>query len=1581
MNLNIIVIITFSIIMTSNAYAEAIFDGTMQASTEGEVLSGNFEITEEQGVTSGNNLFHSFSKFNINADETATFTGSDHIQNIISRVTGLEKSFINGRLISQIPDANFYLLNPAGIVFGKNATVDVKGSFHVSTADYIVLNKEETFDINSSEPILSTTPPQTFGFLYKKDGEAIGKIEIIGNKNGFKFSTGKTMSFIGGVIDIKGSDLFSPGGRINIVGVQSSGEITLLDSGIESTDNITPGMITISDTSNIVVSGECSGDIFVKGGDFFLKTISKLTGITQSGDGGIINIDVNQMEVYDQSGIQTSVSMFENGNAGNINIQAKNIVFNNFSSISAQTYGAGKAGDITIETSEDITFDGSVEIFSDTNSSGDAGNILLKAANIFFLNGSGLGSQTKDSGNGGNISLYANQSIQFMGTDYFGNPSDITTYSTSIGNAGNMYINTPYLLMKDGSKLYANAKNKGNGGNIFINYEIIDGVLTKLNTDNAFIELSGVNPHGENVQGFNTCISSQSEQGGKAGDIYINTNAISIKEGAYISNTTYGDGDSGMIHISSNSLQMNGKASVISDDNFLQTQHDFINQQMESSKKELSGIYSRAESQNFSDKTGGKIDISSGYLTLFDNGIITTSSTGKRDAGNIDLDVSTLVMDTDSSIASESMAQAEGGAAGKISIQANDSITIQNNSALTTEAVNTISTDKSSDNGRIIIDTSHQLLLQNGQITTSVKGGGGHGGDIDINADDVLINHSQIIANAYEGDGGNIHIVSGTFLQSATSRVDASSEKGIDGTVEIEAPDTDPESDLVKLPSEFMDASKWIKKPCSKKYTNPTSQFTQQPYHAIPLPLENWLSSRPIFTRHMMNLKSHEINAATSLFNEGNFGESAAILEQFISQMDTTHEAYADVLFFLTHAYRHLGLHQKAISITNDQLKKPRSAYASAIYHNILGDIYLSFGKTEKAIEYFQKAKNNAQKTNNPYVLASVYNNIGITFATEWDEDAAMSLFHECLEQIEKQDNQTQKPVVLANISRAISQFAEVDDIIATITQTFNQIKNLPASWNKAASLISISQILCQKQLRDQLERLTYKVLLEAQETGEQIQAKRILSYAYGQMGKLYENRKRHSEALQLTNKAIFHAQRGNFPEILYLWQWQSGRILKNSLQYNQAINAFQNAIKTLKPIRNILYKGSYDHSRIFNEQVKPVYLGLSGLFLHQAGMSSVQQKKQQYFHMAIDVMEDLKIVELENFYVDECISETKQLSIEKAIPPKTALIYTISFSDRLSLLISLPDGNIRHFVKAIHDQELDTIANQFRKRLQTRMTNRYLHDAWKLYDVFIGPIKDLLNTHNIETLVIVSDGSLRLIPFAALHDHQRYLIETYAIVTIPSIRLTAQSSGSKKLNPKILLAGLSEARQGFSGLANVPDELQQIKTIMNAEVMLDNQDYTEENVSNALRKDSYSIVHMATHGVFGGTAEDTFLLTYDNQINMNELESLVQFNNKATNELELLTLSACQTAIGDERAAMGLAGVAVKAGVKSVIATLWFVNDEVTSIVSKEFYRQYKEGMSRAKALQNIQTALINIPAFRHPAYWAPYLLIGDWK
>ncbi len=277
-------------------------------------------------------------------------------------------------------------------------------------------------------------------------------------------------------------------------------------------------------------------------------------------------------------------------------------------------------------------------------------------------------------------------------------------------------------------------------------------------------------------------------------------------------------------------------------------------------------------------------------------------------------------------------------------------------------------------------------------------------------------------------------------------------------------------------------------------------------------------------------------------------------------------------------------------------------------------------------------------------------------------------------------------------------------------------------------------------------------------------------------------------------------------------------------------------------------------------------------------------------------------------------------------------------------------------------------------------MNNRFLYLAEQLYDWIIRPVEAELTAREITTLVIAPDGVLRLIPLTTLSDGKEFLIQKYAMALIPAITLTDPKPFPKE-NIEILLSGLSEGRQGFSPLPSVVAELRDIKKIMDAKILIMNKAFNEENLTREFKTRAYSILHVATHGVFGGTPDESFLLHYDSKLTMNGLEKLISLSRFRDRPVELLTLSACQTALGNERAALGLAGVAVKAGVRSTIATLWYVDDEATSLAIREFYRQIKKpGISKAEALQNTQKKLIDQRRYWHPLYWAPFLLIGNW-
>ncbi|OQW90615.1 MAG: hypothetical protein BWK79_19370, partial [Beggiatoa sp. IS2] len=225
------------------------------------------------------------------------------------------------------------------------------------------------------------------------------------------------------------------------------------------------------------------------------------------------------------------------------------------------------------------------------------------------------------------------------------------------------------------------------------------------------------------------------------------------------------------------------------------------------------------------------------------------------------------------------------------------------------------------------------------------------------------------------------------------------------------------------------------------------------------------------------------------------------------------------------------------------------------------------------------------------------------------------------------------------------------------------------------------------------------------------------------------------------------------------------------------------------------------------------------------------------------------------------------------------------------------------------------------------------------------------------------------------------FLVTKYAIATALSLTLTDSKPIVAK-DAKILLNGLASSVQGFKALANVGTEVRQIRDLYakNATLLLD-QDFTLDNFANALENTNYTIIHIASHGQFDSNPQKTYLLTHDNKLTVNRLEQLVRLSEWRNEPVELLTLSACQTAVGDDQAALGLAGMLLKAGARSSLATLWSIDDQASSLLTSEFYRQLQHpGTSKAKALQNAQKLLLAQSRFAHPAFWSAFLLIGNW-
>lgn len=263
------------------------------------------------------------------------------------------------------------------------------------------------------------------------------------------------------------------------------------------------------------------------------------------------------------------------------------------------------------------------------------------------------------------------------------------------------------------------------------------------------------------------------------------------------------------------------------------------------------------------------------------------------------------------------------------------------------------------------------------------------------------------------------------------------------------------------------------------------------------------------------------------------------------------------------------------------------------------------------------------------------------------------------------------------------------------------------------------------------------------------------------------------------------------------------------------------------------------------------------------------------------------------------------------------------------------------------------------------------------MYDWLIRPGKASLQQQNIKTIVFVLDDLLRSIPMSVLHDGENYLLEKYNVALTPGLQLLTSTNNA--INFKTLTGGLTAARQGFSPLPKVESELTQINSLVPSQTLIDDR-FTRSDFQTQIESESFSAVHLATHGQFSSNAEDTFLLTWADKINVKDIGSLLQ--NKGENPIELLVLSACETASGDRHAALGMAGVAVRSGARSTVATLWAVRDDSTALFMSEFYRRLiQPGTTKADALRQAQLSLINNPKYSHPYYWSPFVLIGNWR
>ena len=486
-------------------------------------------------------------------------------------------------------------------------------------------------------------------------------------------------------------------------------------------------------------------------------------------------------------------------------------------------------------------------------------------------------------------------------------------------------------------------------------------------------------------------------------------------------------------------------------------------------------------------------------------------------------------------------------------------------------------------------------------------------------------------------------------------------------------------------------------------------------------------------------------------------------------------------------------------------------------------------------------------------------------------------------------------------------------------------------------------------------------------------------SYAWGHMGALYEESEQYDEALRLTRNAVSLAQKAIAPESLYRWHWQTARIQKALGQYDESQRAYRRAIASLQPIRNEVSVAYQGRRESFREGIGTLFFELADLLLERGKADLENDRGVAFLKEARDTMEAFKAAELQDYFQDECVQTAQSLSVTlETDAPTSAILYPIILKDRLEILVNYP-SQLKQYTVPISEQELTSEVRRLRQGLQDTLNSEYLTPAQQLYKWLIQPVEADLREAKVDTVVFVPDGALRTIPIAALHDGEKHLIQNYALATTPGLTLTDPRPINRE-NVKMLALGLTEERQGFPPLPYVEEELDTIQELYGGTQLL-NKNFQIDTMQKEMREEDFSIVHIASHGLVESNVEDSFLLAYDEKITMDRLADLVGLFKFRKTPLELLTLSACETAAGDDKAALGLAGVAVKAGARSALATLWFIDDKVASDLVGEFYRQLRDSsLSKAQALQQAQMKVLETPEYQHPNYWSPFLLINNW-
>ena len=704
-------------------------------------------------------------------------------------------------------------------------------------------------------------------------------------------------------------------------------------------------------------------------------------------------------------------------------------------------------------------------------------------------------------------------------------------------------------------------------------------------------------------------------------------------------------------------------------------------------------------------------------------------------------------------------------------------------------------------------------------------------------------------------------------------------------------------------------------------------------------------------------------------------------------------------------ALQTLGFYQKALALLNQQSEAlasaPDSLTKAAELRSLgeglraVGNLEGSLTQLEKSLEIAQTLKADSGSADKAEeITALVQLSLGNTARARQDTEAARDWYQQAAA------NGSKATELQANLNRLslLVENSEATAANALIPEIQNQLEALPLSRATVYARINLANTLAKTTDDSSLDAAA--LLSTAVKQSEQLGDRRTQSYALGLLGGLYEHSQQWSSAKELTQQALQLATSANATDITYLWQWQMGRVLKAQVEQEDAqtenlvqirtaaIASYQQAIQTLQSLRLDIASINPDQQFSFRDSVEPAYREQIALLLHPVA----GEPRQGDLIAAREALESLQTVELQNFFreacvdvpiaIDRVVEQTQALS-DKTSSTLAAIVYPIILEDSLEVVLKLPNQDeLVYYSTVIDRQTVESTLIDLRNQItQPESQTSVELLSSQVYDWLIRPAEAALDSNQVGTLVFVLDGFLKNIPMAALYDGERYLVERYGVALTPGLELL-NPQPIKRAEMRLLFAGLSDSVEDFAPLTAVEAEKEGIEAAVPKTTVLLNQAFTAIALEDKIEQTPFQVVHLATHGEFSSDLSKTFLRSRDRRISMDELNNILQARQTQSEPIELLTLSACQTAEGDERAALGLAGVAVRAGARSTLASLWAIDDRSSAFLMTEFYRQLVQNpdFSKSQALRQAQLKLVKHPNYNHPSYWAPYVLLGNW-